>query len=276
LAAFWDVQEHQHLGTVADMLCGIRQVHAEFGKRSELDPEEKRLVAALNLQFKGATGWPRFRSFRPGWFPWRIDEQEARWLTLALEQLLDVAPRLQTDRRLLGTEGGAKRRYLVRAPSPDDARVWQDQRQAFPPPQTAVQIAIPNEVLAGVRALPGSRATFEVDVVPSFMGVREKKSQRPQMPYLMLAVDADSGFVYGMELLTVGNAFEDMCAEVPAKLLDLVRHSQQRPACLAVRTPWLLSVMAGVCREVGIQLQPSLTLPALNEARQALREFSRG
>lgn len=60
-----------------------------------------------------------FRSYRPGFAPWFVEAEEARFLAHALDQLADVAPRFREDPSLLEAPGG----YLVRAPR---GGAWED------------------------------------------------------------------------------------------------------------------------------------------------------
>jgi hypothetical protein len=271
---FWQMQEMAGKEEIAAMLFDIRQIHAAFGKKNELEPEEKHVAKELGLTFKGAHAWPHFRSYRPGWFPWLVDAQEARWLLVALEQLLDVAPRVKEDRRLVARKPGTCT-YLVRVSEQnDEACVWRDERRECPPPATTFQIKVSNLVMDAVRAMQPSGLTIELDVTPAPMRVG-KKGERPQMPYMMMAADSASGFVLGVELLTVEGDLEDMWAQVPSKFLEMVKKNGMRPRKIATRTPWVSMVMHGVCRELGIEIKPDSDLNALTQARRSLEQFSR-
>jgi hypothetical protein len=274
LSEFWQMQEEPDRESISDRLSCIHHAHAAFGKKSELERDEKQLIEVLGLGFKGANGWPRFRSFRPGWFPWTVDAQEAGWLVLALEQLLDVAPRVQKDRRLLGN-GGEDHRYLVRTPSDSGhPTVWRDTHEACAPTATSIRIAVPNSLLDAVRVMEITGLTVELDVTPSFMPIGEK-GQRPQTPFLMMAVESDSGFMLGVELLSVEGTLEDMWAQIPCKFLEMVKRNQMRPVRLALRTPRVFTVLEGLCRDLEIEITPDPELRALAQARRHLERFNR-
>jgi hypothetical protein len=270
---FWQMQKMADNGDVATMLFDIRQIHSAFGKKSELEPQEKSIAKELGLTFKGANAWPYFRSYRPGYFPWVIDAEEARILILALEQLLDVAPRMKEDRRPLARKPGACT-YLVRVSDQNgEARVWRDERRECPPlVPTTFQIKVPSQLLDAVRAIPKKGLTFELDVAPSPMPIG-KKGERPQMPYLMMVVDSASVFVLGFELLTVDGAMEDMWAQVPAKFLEMLKKHGLRPGKIAMRTPWIFMVMEGMCKELGIEVTSDPELRALTQARRDMERF---
>ena len=274
LAEFWNVQNTPEFESGADRTVANRQVHACFGKKGDLMPAEKRLAAQLGLAFKGAHCWPYFRSFGPGLFPWTVDAAEARWLTLALGQLLEVAPRIQKDRRLLGT-GGADRRYLIRVPRLAANGIdWRDAHEPAPPPNLKIQFSVPSALMAGLSALPTHDATVELDVFPSMMRVGEK-GERPHMPYLMLAADTESGFVLGAEMIDVDGRIEHLWNQVPAKVIGLLQTARLRPKRLALRADWLANLLDGPCRELNIELIPNRELPAIAAAREGLGNFSR-
>jgi hypothetical protein len=272
ISQFWQLQNEPVAQMVADQLCDIRQIHAVFGKKSELMPEEKSVVRELGLAFKGAHAWPYFRSYRPGYLPWLIDAAEARLLLLALEQILEVAPRVKEDRRLVARKPDACT-YLIRVPEQNGAgRVWRDERWECPPPAITFDLKIPKDLMDAVRGLPAGDQTFELDVAPSHMPVREK-DERPQMPYLMLTVDSDSFFILGMELLMVKTSVEEMWTQVPAKFLETIGRNGIRPKTVAIGRPWVMLVMQAVCKELGIALEFDQELRAVAEARQGLERF---
>jgi hypothetical protein len=115
----------------------------------------------------------------------------------------------------------------------------------------------------------------ELDVVPSYTAVGSGR-MRPQMPYLMLAVEPASRFILGVELLSVESEMDGLWAQVPTRFLELLLRSDLRPASVALRTPRLFTVLEGVCKDLGMQLVPDPELAALSEVRQDLDRYSRG
>jgi len=273
LAQFWQMQEATAGEQVADIMMGVPQLHAAFGKKRELDRKEKEVVQRLGLSCKGADAWPRFLSFRPGWAPWIVEAREARLLTLVLEQLLQVAPRVQQDRRLLLAM--ADDDYLVRrAGGADSAGGWTDTHRTFPPAAVTMRVTVPNALMDAVRQLEPSGNTVEIDVYPMSTPIGEK-GERPQVPYGLMAVDAESGFVLGVELVTVETTLEALWTEIPAKFLSMVQKAGIRPRTIAVRNPSLFMVMDHMCRELEIEIKPDSVLPALTHVRHDLDGFFR-
>jgi hypothetical protein len=150
---------------------------------------------------------------------------------------------------------------------------WRDEYHEYRPPATTIQLQVPHEVLNAVRAMPPTNLTVEMDVTPSPFPIG-KKGERPQMPYMLLAVDRASYFALGVELLTVEETIEDMWVKVPAKFLGMVVKNGMRPARVALRTPWVFMVMQGVCAELGIKIESDSQLPALAQVRRELERFN--
>ena len=98
-----------------------------FEDRQLLQQPDLATITALGMKFRGRNAWPWFRSYRPGFQPWYLTGAEARFLTLALEQAMEVATRLRGNRRLLPAlrpEG----RYLVRVPERQgEGWAWKDE-----------------------------------------------------------------------------------------------------------------------------------------------------
>src|SRR5262245_26255650 len=111
-------------GVVAERLLEIPQLQASFEDRGRLQKEDRDVIKKLDLKFRGAHNWPMFRNYAPGMFPWFLTSSEARFLTIALEQLLDVALRFRDDEDILS--GGEYDDFLVRVPRVENARLgWE-------------------------------------------------------------------------------------------------------------------------------------------------------
>src|SRR3990170_4674903 len=68
---------------------------ASFEDRKLLTNRDFEAIKVLGLKFKGHNSWPLFRSYVPGYFPWHLNREEAKFLTVALRQAVDVALRFK-------------------------------------------------------------------------------------------------------------------------------------------------------------------------------------
>src|SRR5262245_61780771 len=78
-----------------------RCLMASFEDREYLDRQDLSVIKALGLKFRGRSAWPLFRSYRPDYHPWFVTADEARFLSVALEQATNVARHFGEDANLL-------------------------------------------------------------------------------------------------------------------------------------------------------------------------------
>jgi hypothetical protein len=116
LFGFWHMQQKGPNMSIEDVL-GTPQLQASLEDRETLEKRDRDQIKALGLKYRGRNAWPMFRSYRPGFLPWFIEPAEARFLGYALEQVLEVAPRVREDPNALLP--GGDHDFLVRVAQKD-------------------------------------------------------------------------------------------------------------------------------------------------------------
>jgi hypothetical protein len=265
LYGFWGLQDAGPFIT-PEQLLEAPQLQASFEDRDQLHAKDRQQIKELGLKFRGRQVWPMFRSYRPGFYPWFLEAEEARFLTHALQQTLDVAPRFREDPPLLEPAGDDN--YLVRVSRREgDTFVWEDQIMQVPPESSSIQIRMDVRALERLKSLPQSRNKIEVDffIMPVVIG---EKGTRPHFPYMLLSVEAESGFVLGSDLLTADPSLEEMWGLVPMKVAYHLARVSMNPGEVSVRTILLLNLLQPLADEVGFRLSHSHSLPSLDTARE--------
>ena len=255
-----------------DALLEIPQLQASFEDRGELEDRDRKVTKELGFKFRGRKEWPMFRSYRPGFFPWFLEAEEARSLAEALDQLLEVAPRFKEDRSLLVPED--ERTYLVRvAHQEGDTRIWEDTVVEVPPPEpVSIQIEMDPEVLESLQSLPQSGHELEVDLFVFPTPIQGEKGARPVFPYMLLTVDAESGMVLGTELLEPVPSLEAMWSSVPLAFAWQLAGLELMPNEVTVGSGLLFGLLKPLAEASKFELKWSPFLPALDEAKEALFE----
>ena len=120
-----------------DQLMEIPQIQLSFGPSSLLEKRDRALIKASGYKFS-KNGQPQFRSFRPGYLPWFLTEEEASHLIHALTQTLIVASRFFDDPKVLPVnENVVDREYLVRTPHVKESELsWEESILTIDPPPT--------------------------------------------------------------------------------------------------------------------------------------------
>jgi hypothetical protein len=230
---------------------------ASFEERADLDKEDLSIIRKLGLKFRGKHAWPLFRDYLPGYQPWFLTSQtEVRFLTLALQQVKDIALRMKENPDLLiPLDKDDNERYLVRVWQNGQ---WQDTWQIAPeyePPQI-VPVVDEAELLQLQHAQLPRQGTWESDCLPLPMPVKE--GARPFFPYGFIVL-SDSGAPLGLELLKPGSLEQ----EVPGKFMDLIRGVQQLPLVLRVASDQAFSLLEPIATELGVTIEQVDDLPVL-------------
>jgi hypothetical protein len=269
LYEFWQFEE---MGDMIDPegLLEIPQLQASFENREELDKRDREVIKELGLKFRGRHAWPMFRSYRPGFFPWFLETEEARFLTYALNQLADVAPRLREESSLLETSG--EESYLVRVPRRESGTlVWEDQLLDVPPPEPSpIPIELDVQVLEDLEQLPPSENNLEIDFFMFPAPIQEEKKTRPIFPYMLLTVDAQSGMILGNAILTPDPSMEAMWGSIPANVAHQLARAGIMPEDVMVGSELLFQLLQPLAESLGFKLEQSQTLPNLHPVKELL------
>jgi hypothetical protein len=269
LDGFWRMESDEDIEDET-FLLEVPELQVSFEDREELHKDDRAVIQALGLRFRGRQAWPVFRSFVPGCAPWFLTSDEARSLTVAIEQALDVAGRILEGPEPAGPPGDDDR-YLFRVQTEAG---WED-RWLLPEP---LSIRLPPRVdtsrLARMRdELPRQEFTLEADLFALTRFIKDENDERPYMPYNLMVVEADTGFIVGEDLLLAKPSLDAVWEQVGIKLLDCIEKVGGLPHRIAVRSTRLQNLLVPISAGLGIRLQSADRLPALDEARQALQEW---
>jgi hypothetical protein len=253
LYGFWNFQM---LGPTADPMSylTIPQIQASFEDRAELTDQDRGVIKSLGRKYRGAQAWPQFRCFRPGFMPWYLEADEAQFLTVTLEQVLNVAPRFRLNTKLLPDP--SKERYLVRVPRrAGDTITWEDQEQRFPPPEsTRLNMPMDTDLLEHVKSLPQRRIKLEIDLFMLPSPTQEERGSRPFFPYTLLTVDTQSGTILGMEMLAPEPTLESIWERVPLTVLEQFAKTGIHPDIIYIPDGSLVGLLQRLASELNCRL----------------------
>ena len=264
-----DVGLSNYLSTISDedeadeqaMLERQLSLSAMLADREELEPEERRIIRDLGLRYRGRGRWPMFRSARPGYWPWFLSGDEARFLTIALDNVRDVAERMVRGELDL-YDGQSQGLVLARVP---EGSGWKDEwRRVAPPVLPKADNSVDGERLRLIReSTPAGSAAWEVTVsyVPAL--IRNGKGDRPYMPTLVMVVDHDSELVLACRVL----GETPSAAERQEPVLELLTDQGSLPELLVCDGNGTAELMDPIAADLGIALYvgPTTVLDALKE-----------
>lgn len=271
LYGFWDLKESASDILWNQMFFEIPQLQAFFEDRNFLHPKDRELIKRLGLKFRGRQSWPAFRSYRPGFFPWFLESDEARFLQYVLEQTAEVSLRFKKDDSLLSSDDDEH--YFARIPiKKDDKLFWKDSTLKISPPKPYhIKFSINAHAIEALERAARSKVTLEIDLFMSKNPVKEKNI-RPYYPYILMIVEAHRGMVVCVQLLPPLPNLEEMWETVPEKVAEWLAENQLLPKKILVNTELMYKLLSYLNEEFDVPLEQSEVLPNLDEARASLLE----
>lgn len=275
LYGFWDFQDEKH-ETDPLALFDIPQLQASFENREQLKKEDQEIIKNLALKFRGKQNYPMFRSIKPGFMPWFITSEEARFLIYAIEQTLEVAMHVRENP--LALSGGKTEKdevYLVRvADKKDENLVWRDEMKYIPPPPSwQLPVKVSPEAINQIKAFPQNNSlVFEIDLFHSPTPIMEKKS-RPYFPKMLLIAETNSLFILGVELMKPQEDILEGNREIANSLIKILSTHNVLPREIRVSSDLLFRLLKSFTQQLNVKLRHTDDLIAIKEAKEGIFGF---
>lgn len=243
---------------------------ASFEDRKYLQKQDLQQIKALSLKFRGRNAWPRFRNYMPGFVPWYLKNDEVRFLTVALKQAMDVSLRFKKYPGLLVHP--SMDYYFVRVPDkPGENIIWKDEwlEPSVLKLKKAPVIPVKKTTLKRIKKAQLQRGgIWEIDFFYVPAALREKE-ERPYFPYMSLLVDHNSTLILKFQL----EKEADCKSTFPVKFVDFIEQIKVMPDELLVKRYDVYKIMEPLSAELGIEINMVESLPALEYARESMKDF---
>ncbi|GAB4367637.1 MAG: hypothetical protein Kow0042_08370 [Calditrichia bacterium] len=269
---FWDL-----LYSTPDMfsyqkVLEIPQLQVSFEDRNMLHPKDQNIIKKLGLKFRGRHSWPLFRSYKPGYFPWYLSQDEARFLQIILDQTKEVVQKARENRSLLMSDD-EESYFLRKAVRENDKDFWQDSTlKIIPKAPHSAQFKVKKNQMATLKTLTPQKVVLEIAVfiIPEAV---KGKGTRPYYPYSLLLVDTSRKIIIGNQLLKPIPGLTEMWSTVPSQIVEILAKLQFLPQTISVNSELLHQYLLFLSEEVGITIELKDNLPYIDDARRHLLDF---
>ena len=249
----------------------MRSILCAFVPSRELEPEDRKFLRDAGWSGRADQRMPRFRSFVPGFLPWRLDADEVRQMTWILQESLHVARDAASCPDLFG--GGPAHEYLTR----QSKLVGGEGRETYawtPPdvfaehPRLVTQL---DEVTVARLARLSVRedVEWEAALTECEETVRPTPEHRPELVFHYFVLDHADGYLHLGELFTASGALDS----IPRALAEVLLNTGYAPRRILVNNFMQRAEIAPLARIVGSKLQKVRRLPWVERAHEGLSEF---
>ncbi len=264
LAGYLKIQSGETSPDSPDALHVQKCLMASFEDRKYLHKKDLDVIKSLGLNFRGANSWPLFRSYLPGYHPWHLTSEEAKYLTTALCQAINVSLRFKANPKMFVS----KNKYLVRVQMKDGE--WGDilaeppplkKKELHPKPVGVKRLETINKVILQRQGI------WETDFFYSPNAIQEK-NERPHYPLTILWVTRHSNFILDCQL-TESNPLD----ELPERFLKLTEKIKCLPKEIRVKKEEIFKILQPITSYLGITLTKVKKLEELEEAQAEMFDF---
>ena len=149
-----------------------------MGNREQIHREEQQRLRQLGITYRGRGNWPNTFRLTRGHAPWRLDQDETTYLTIALAAATDTVHKIRHG-RLNPAPWMGRENVLAKVKRKDD---WLDVWAPLQPQRSQVPVPAP-----AVPKTPGLRLTVSLRPLPETK--REKNELRPRQYNTLIVAD---------------------------------------------------------------------------------------
>ncbi len=270
LYSYLELQSGKDYPSLDDILSHQNLLMASFEEKSFLQKEDFQTIQKIGLKINNSHLWPLFRSYQPGYHPWFLTAVEAKYLTLCLDQAMEVAIRFKQDPNLLTPR--TSNHYLVRVPKKEGTGfTWKDLWiEPLPLAKNGIILkSLDKDLLKQInrRHLP-YQGTWEADFFYYPRAVQDK-GERPYYPYVFFWVDHHSGFILDYHL-----AKPDQCfIEFQQQFYKIAMNMKILPQEIFVKKEETYRLIKPIASELKINLRMVKSLKMLDSAKDSMVRF---
>lgn len=255
------------------LVLSTPQLMLSFEEKSYLDQEDLFIIRELEFKPNNRNEWPMFRSYRPGFAPWMLENSEISFLQAVLEQTLAVLNN-PLERGEISTLLAADTLLVRRGMRSKTGTRWTSETMPLFPPDEEFVFIIDPELGEAVQHLPksGLRVFLDLQIL---MNAIEERGERPYFAYLLAFMDEQSELMIHFDSLTVKNGWHSFLTELPEHILRGLKAIGARPKQLLIRDPIILDMMITMQKQLGLGLQRVSEMPAMDEFVEGFHRMTR-
>lgn len=219
-----------------------------FGSRDEVPNEQKKVIKALDLKFRGDKNWAYFESYKKGYMPYILDSEEVT-LLIAVYKNLYMALRAFVEQGLVVDfdHGNCLWRTFSK-----EKELWLNFEAPIPVaekknPHVELKDELQKRML---KNQPKLNAEIILELAYMNAYVKDPDFERPLNPMLFLAMDAANGTIIAMDTIKPDDDITYVILNFVGNFI--LQHGRMKT--IIARIPIIHAVLEDTCKYCGIKL----------------------
>lgn len=220
-----------------------------WGSMMDVSEEQRKVIDELDIRFKTISDWIYFVSYKKGYKPYQLEEEEVALLTETYENLYmvieavkngDLNPEIEKAEGIVRRYNGEKDTWEMFVKEIPEAE------KEFP------AVMLEDEGLKD-ELKKAKQIDLEVILDFTYLPVQvegEEEGERPRNPLLFMAYDNTDGGVITMDILEEG---DDEISRTLGFFISFVQQNGRMKAIKA-RNPWIFGALEDICEYCGVEL----------------------
>lgn len=253
-----------------EIMLKQRSLLLSLADRDELESDDYALIKNLDLRFRGKKQWPMFRSFKPGYYPWTIDQEEVQILKSVLEEVNEVVKQFRNDPQGIPEYGSEKWLTLL---SIDKESAQSKQNTMITHKVEALDKERPNiiseiDMKRVKKKIKQFEWILEFDIHHIPMPVQKNPGDRPFFPMMVLAADHKQGVIVFSEILDQ----EQYEQNLQYVFLNIIEKIEVIPTELWIENNEIIHILQHLLEDLSIRVVKVDQLPVVTHFIKGMEE----
>ena len=229
-----------------------------FGDREELSSKELKVIKDLGLKFRGRNQWIYYRSFKPNYTPYILEQDEVIELTYVFKNLFMSLKAMIEKNLKIDFEGGNSL-YRMYDKEQDLWLNFEGPMQI--PNRQSMTIIIEDELLIeNIKKQKYLKNAVEFDTVFINSVVEDKKYERPIMPKMIVIADSKTGIMLHYNIMLPE---DDEIKQIFDLFIDFIMN-RGKPKTIYVRDEYIHDLLSDLCKKINTKIIISEELPSID------------